>query len=190
MLSKNLGLAGVAGVEYTVRFKKEIKMRIGIVALSTLLLTTTLSAQTNNAGYAIESAITTNGNIGAGITRYSDTTEIGVSFSGLIINTHHNTKLFVPVLFGGFRKQIAEQTYLAYGLDLASKFGKDTGATIKSDYFIGPYVSIEHQLTPNVLFLAWLDPYSFEYERVGCVSSSTHRFLGSGGIGVSYFFTG
>lgn len=137
---------------------------------------------------AIQGVIVTNGNIGAGVAYYSDKAEVGFTVSGTINNRSQETKLITPALFGGLRMALSDKTYFAYGLDLATKIGKDSGKTIQSDWFVGPYVSLEQMLTQHVLLSGWVNPYSFEYEKTSGSSTSTHNIFGSGGLAISYLF--
>jgi hypothetical protein len=137
---------------------------------------------------AVQAAMATGGTLGIGLTNYSETKEYGFTLSGSVNNASNETKVFVPVIYGGFRKSISDLTYFAYGIDLASKFGREDGETVKSNIFVGPYISLEQVLTMNMLLVGWIDPYSFEYQKLGSSSVTTQKFFGSGGIGFSYLF--
>jgi len=168
--------------------------------LSAILLAASgaVSAQTEEVVYlyeeesfsalAIQSTIATGGNLGIGLTYYTDTTELGFTASGLTNTAEDDTKLFVPVIYGGLRVALGESTYFAYGLDLLGQFGHETGKTIAADYKIGPYISLEQELSSRLLLVGWIDPYSYEYKKEGDVSISTNRFFADGGIGLSYYF--
>ena len=138
--------------------------------------------------FALQGTIATDGAIGAGIARYTEHSEIGLTLSGITNNAEDHTKLFIPVLFGGWRKPIGDQTYFALGINLVNEIGTESGEHIHNDFIVGPYVSIEQALTKHVLLISWVDPYSYEYAKKGDDSISTSRFLASGGIGISYLF--
>src|SRR5436190_16327045 len=124
---------------------------------------------------AVQAAIATGGTLGIGLTRYTETSEIGFTVAGSINNASYETKILVPVIYGGFRKALNDQTYFAYGLDLASKFGREDGYTVKSNIFVAPYISLELALTTNVLLVGWIDPYSYEYQKLGSCSVTTQK---------------
>lgn len=138
--------------------------------------------------FAIQSAIVTGGNFGIGIANYSNIAEYGLTVSGTWNNASHDTRLFIPAIFGGFRHLLGEYTFFAYGLDLASKFGRENGMAVNADVFAAPYISLEQALTSHLLLVGWVNPYSFEYEKRGGVSVTTQKFFGSGGLGLSYLF--
>jgi hypothetical protein len=93
-----------------------------------------------------------------------------------------------PVIFGGFRKALYEKTYFAYGLDLIGTFGQDHGKSIKADYGIGPYISLEQMLTHNIMLAGWIQPYQHSYQKIGGTSVSTNSFFSTGGMGINYLF--
>ena len=94
----------------------------------------------------------------------------------------------MPVLYGGWRKSLGERTYFSCGLDLVGKYGRDAGKAISADYQVGPYISLEQLLTRHVMLEIWVDPYAYEYANKGGAETSTNRFFGSGGLGISYLF--
>lgn len=159
-------------------------------AVCALALCSTGYSQTLITGnhVAVQAAIATGGSLGIGLTHYSDYSEFGFTLSGKYNNASNQTKTITPVFFAGLRKLLGENTYFAYGLDFLTQFGKDNGQTINSDYAIGPYISLEQALTTHLLLVGWIDPYVYEYEKKGGVSTSTNRFFSSGGIGLSYLF--
>jgi len=139
-------------------------------------------------GIAVESSITGGGNIGMGLVRYTEQTEIGFSVSGTADTASAQTKLFVPVLFGGWRKALGEKTYFSCGLDLVGRYGRDAGQAISSDYGAGPYVSLGQVLTRHIMLVGWIDPYTYEYEKKGGIATSKNGFFDNGGLGLSYLF--
>lgn len=174
-------------------------MRFHSILSSLFLMTSTIAyaggeeiiyvvEEENFSTFAIQGTISTKGNIGLGITHYTEQTEIGMTFSGLVDNNgHEQTKIFTPVLYAGFRKPLAENTYLALGLDMASAFGRDEGKHIDADIQIGPYLALEQELTSRLLLVGWIDVYNYEYLKEDGVSISTNRIFASGGLGFSYY---
>jgi len=138
--------------------------------------------------FAIQGAIATGGTLGIGIVHYTENTEIGLTISGQINNASHSTKTVTPVLFGGLRNAICEGTYFAYGLNVVSTFGTDQGHKIKYDIGAGPYISLEQMLTCHVMLVFWIDPYQYQYQKIGKTSISTQSFFSTGGMGVNYLF--
>jgi len=137
---------------------------------------------------AVQGLITTGGNVGFGLVDYTNWSEIGATIAVEINNAHKQTKLFTPAVFAGLRKPIGEQTYFAYGIDLASTLGQDTGKNIDSDIQVGPYISLEQALTSHLLLIGFIEPYSYEYQKKAGVCTSTHRVFSSGGLAMSYLF--
>lgn len=136
----------------------------------------------------IQGALATGGNLGIGIIDYTPVTEWGVTFSGSFNNASYENRTFTPVIFGGLRKQIAEHTYFAYGIDALGTFGKKDGLTIDSDYAIGPYISLEQMLTGHLMLSGWIEPYQYQYQKLGGYSVSTHNIFAAGGVALNYFF--
>lgn len=137
---------------------------------------------------AIQAAIATGGNLGIGIVDYAETTELGLTISGTVNNASNQTKTISPVIFGGLRKALGEQTYFAYGIDLVSTFGRDHGSHINSDYAVGPYISLEQMLTSHIMLSGWIEPYQYHYVKIAGTSTSTNNFFSSGGIAINYLF--
>lgn len=138
---------------------------------------------------AIQGAIATGGTLSIGIVNYSETTELGFTISGTYNNASQPTRTVTPVIFGGFRKSIRELTYFAYGLNLVGTFGRNNGDTIKADYQVGPYISLEQMLTTHLMLSGWILPYQYSYQKTaGNSSTSTNSFFNSGGIALNYLF--
>lgn len=137
---------------------------------------------------ALQGSISTGGNLGVGLIDFTEKTELGISVSGKMNNASKQTKTITPVIFGGLRKALGENTYFAYGVDFASIFGRDQGQTINSDYSVGPFVSLEQMLTTHVMLTGWILPYQYQYQKKAGLSTSTHSFFGAGGIGINYLF--
>jgi len=139
--------------------------------------------------FAIQAAMATGGNLGIGVVHYTEHTELGVTIAGQINNAHHSTKTVTPVIFGGLRHALCEGTYFAYGLDFANTFGTNNGKKIKYDLSAAPYISLEQMLTHHIMLVLWINPYQYEYEKIGRQSSvSTQSFFSTGGIGLNYIF--
>lgn len=140
---------------------------------------------------AIQSALATGGILGIGVASFTEKTELGLTVSGSVNNSSRNqNKTITPVIFGGFRKALGQSTYFAYGLDLASTFGKTQGNTINSDYQIGPYISLEQMLTTHFMLAGWIQPYQYHYQKNSgsSTSTSTNNFFSTGGIAINYLF--
>lgn len=138
--------------------------------------------------FAIQGAMATGGNLGIGVVHYTEITEFGLTISGQINNSHHSTKTATPVVFAGLRNSLCEGTYLAFGLNFANTFGVDHGKKIKYDISGGPYVSLEQMLTYHLMLVFWIDPYQYNYQKIGKESTSTQSFFSTGGIGLNYLF--
>lgn len=167
--------------------KSKIFSMCCLIALSSLVHANGI-VETHSGHPAIQGSIATNGNVSAGVAYYTETTEIGLLVSASINNASSQTKLFVPAFFAGFRKTLLDNTYFAYGLDLATKVGRESGEEINSYIAVGPYISLEQALTKHFLLVGWIEPYSFEYEKKCSVSTSTNHIFSMGGLGISYLF--
>lgn len=154
-----------------------------IVSTALLAITSVASAQ-----IALQGAMATGGVMSLGVVQYTPSTEIGLTASGSINNAPDESKSFTPVVFGGLREALGEQTFYAYGLQLGDTFGQSNGETIKTDIFVGPYVSLEQMLTPHIMLSGWIMPYQYEYLKIDHVAVSTHDFFSAGGIAINYLF--
>jgi hypothetical protein len=141
-----------------------------------------------SAQIAIQGAMATGGVMSIGLVQYTPSTEIGVTASGSFNNADDETKTFTPVVFAGLRESCGEQTFFAYGIDLADTFGDLNGSSIKTDIQVGPYISLEQMLTPHIMLSGWILPYQYEYLKVDHVSVTTHDFFSAGGIAINYLF--
>jgi len=147
------------------------------------------SARSDMQGHwAIEGAIGTSGTVGVNFSRYEHAYEFGAGIGGVVNNSSSRTSLFTVSAYAGLRNYIAENTVFAYGLNLGTKFGRDSGDKVNSVVSTGPYVSIEQYLTEHVVASVWINPYYYEYEKKAGVGKSTNRFLSSGGVSFSYHF--
>jgi hypothetical protein len=149
----------------------------------------TLADTDNSSRLAVQGAIATGGNISIGLVTYREKTELGFTIAGKINNSSNQTKIITPVIFAGLRKAMKENTYFAYGIDFASAFGKESGETINSNYQVGPYISLEQMLTHNFMLSGWIQPYQYEYKKVGGSSTSTNNFFSTGGLAINYLFS-
>lgn len=143
----------------------------------------------NSSHWAIQGAIVTGGVASIGIAHYSDSIEFGAAVTGAMDNDSDKTSIFTPVIFGGWRKNILENTYFAFGLNIGANLGEDSGENLDPDIFAGPYISLEQQLTSKLLLVGWIDPYNYEYRRTDDESLSINRFFNSGGIALNYYFS-
>jgi hypothetical protein len=150
--------------------------------------------------WAVQGNIVTGGLFGIGLTRYTNSTEMGVTVAGTINDADAETRIFSPAIFGGLRKPLFDNTYFAYGIEAAANFGREDGYKISSDYSVGFYISLEQQLTPNLLLTGWIDPYNYRHQKLDydcdhhfCfmddTSVSTHSIFSAGGVALSYFFS-
>ena len=158
------------------------------ISTGLLLMTSVASADDKDTTHlAIQGALVTGG-MSIGIVRYTPTTEIGVAVSGSVNNAHYATQTFTPVAFAGLRKLLGEQTYFAYGINFSDTIGHQSGLTINADYQVGPYISLEKMLTTHFMLSGWINPYQYEYQKIGGISTSTHAIFNAGGISINYFF--
>lgn len=137
---------------------------------------------------AVQGAISTGGNLSIGLVDYTEKTEIGVTISGSVNNARRETRTVTPVIFGGLRNNIWNNTYFAYGLNVVGTFGREHGQRIQSDYQGGPYISLEQMLTCHLMLSGWILPYQYGYVKTGGSSTTTNSFFNSGGIGLNYLF--
>jgi hypothetical protein len=168
-----------------------MKLRLIVTAgfLSLCSLNAFANETDNNSNrIAIQAALATGGTLGIGLVDYTEKTELGLSLSGNINNSSNETKTITPVVFGGLRKALGEQTYFAYGLNLVGTYGRNNGQHINSDYQIGPYISLEQMLTTHMMLSGWIEPYQYQYQKIGGVSTSTHDFFNAGGLAINYLF--
>ncbi len=141
-----------------------------------------------SAHMAIQGALATGGTLSIGVVRYAPTTEIGVTVSGSVNNAPHTTQTLTPVIFAGVRKALLDRTYFAYGINFADTIGHQYGLTINADYQVGPYLSIEQMLTTHVMLSGWINPYQYEYQKIGGISTTTNGIFSAGGIAINYLF--
>lgn len=168
-------------------------MRKYLVLLA--LYTTTALAQpsttinTCNYRSGIQGAIATNGAIGIGVVGFTEGTEWGLTASGTRNNSQFQSNNFTPVLFAGLRYALADQTYFAWGIDMADTFGTNEGRHIDADYQVGPYISLEQLITDHFMLAGWILPYQYGYEKLSGTSSvTTQSFFSSGGLAINYLF--
>jgi hypothetical protein len=178
-------------IEYEIPKHKGTFMKISLI-LSVILAGIPALAPAEQTGNSpqlgVQAVIATGGSIGMGPVRYTEHTEMGLTVAGTIDNADAQTKLFVPDIFGGWRKALGEKTYFATGLDVLGKFGRDAGEAISADYLAGPYISVEQYLTPHLLLGIWVDPYTYEYADKAGTKTSTNNIFSNGGLGISYLF--
>lgn len=157
----------------------------GLVSLASA---NTTPPEVSSGRFGIQAAIATGGTLGMGVVHFTEKTELGFTLSGSYNDAYYQTKVIVPVLFGGLRHAIAERTYFAYGIDLVGVFGRDNGVKIDSNYLVGPYIGLEQMLTNNLMLTGWIQPYQYEYVKKCGASTTTNHFFASGGIGLNYLF--
>lgn len=138
---------------------------------------------------AVQMALVANAGMSIGLLHFDEYYSYGFNLAGKTSKTNNqNTQLFTPSLFAGGRYYLGCSTYFAYGIDLASKFGKQSGQNVKNNIGVGPYISLDYHMTECLVLTAWIDPYFYNYEKIGTVQSRTHSYFNNGGVGISYFF--
>ena len=138
-----------------------------------------------NSRFGVQGAITTDGDIGIGVVNYSEMYEMGFTLSGSVSN--NNTNSVSPSIFAGLRKPLLEHTLFAYGLNGGATFGETANVDTRS-YEVGPYISLEQELTHSLLLSGWINPYAYGYQKTGGTSTTTNNFFNTGGISLTYFF--
>lgn len=160
-----------------------------IITLALLSCFNLSYAYTNATGLAVQGVLVTGGNLAIGLVNYTANTELGFTLGASWDNKSQSTQLFIPALFGGFRQQILEHTYFAFGLDIAAKFGEINGQHIDTAISGGPYISLEQSLSSRILLTGFIQPYSIDYEKLAHSSTTTQHFFSTGGIALSYIFS-
>lgn len=170
-------------------------MRIGhlIVCLFALILTSPVFAFTKYDRIAIQGTLAAHGGSGGattgiGIVDYGRWFELGMNLSGEVSSGPDQTRLFIPVAFGGLRTHLFECIYLAGGINYSSKIGKQNGYHIKNDFTTGPYIGIEYLLAHHLLLVGFINPYSYEKERINGSTIVRQQFFNTGGIALSFLF--
>lgn len=138
---------------------------------------------------AVQMALVANAGMSIGLLHFDEYYSYGINLAGKVGKTNNlHSRLFTPALFAGGRYYLDCATYFAYGIDLTSKFGKEDGQTVKDNIGVGPYVSLDYHMTNCIVLSGWIDPYFYNYEKIGITQKRTHSFFSTGGIGISYFF--
>lgn len=172
-----------------------MKKGIFAIACCSFIFSSSLFAFTKYDRIAVQGSLSANNGqayTGFGIVDYGRWFELGTNLAGIVSNGRSKSQLFLPSAFGGFRYPIRDCAYFAWGLDYSSKLGNDAGQHIRSDYSVGPYISLEKWLTYNILLVGYINPYRYEHEvrkaNIGYTTENTHQFFSSGGIALSYVF--
>jgi hypothetical protein len=134
--------------------------------------------------WGLQAAVTTQGP-SAGITRYGRHYSAGIFGSVEWNNFSSQTQTYFLGAFGGGRALLSPGLYFAYGLDLGTLFGKVGGISISSSFTIAPYISIEYDLTNDLLLSLWTNPYSYTREKKCGMVFTTQRIF-STGVALSY----
>ena len=137
--------------------------------------------------WGVQAYIIDSGATAVGVVNYGECHSAGLSFAGYLKKSDKNSNIFSVSLFGGPRNKIRENTYFAYGFDIATRFGTQDGNRIKSSFAIAPYVSIEYQPLRQVILSVWTNIYTYQSELIANKRTTTHKF-GACGIGMSYLF--
>ena len=143
--------------------------------------------ETSSNRWGVQGAIVDSGATSIGLVNYGECHSAGITISGFLKTSGKTTHVFTPGLFGGPRFKIRENTYFAFGIDVGARLGKQDGNSINSSVVVGPYVSIEYQPVRHIVLSAWINPYTFQNERIAGKRTTTHKFA-AGGIGISYLF--
>lgn len=138
--------------------------------------------------WAIQSSIIFDGFFSVGLLRYTENYSTGIFASSSINDAPNKTQVVTPGWFGGPRFRIYDGTFLAFGVDVFAQLGRILGEQIDGSYGLGPYISIEQYLTPNLILAAWIHPYFFDHQQRANVATDVNRIFNSGGFGLSYLF--
>ena len=145
------------------------------------------TAQASSNHWGVQAAIVDSGATSIGLVNYGECHSAGLTIAGFLKTTGKKSHVFTPGFFGGPRFKVRENTYVAVGVDVGARLGKEDGNSINSSIKVGPYVSIEYQPVRYIVLTAWINPYTFQNERIGGKRTTTHKFA-AGGIGISYLF--
>jgi hypothetical protein len=138
---------------------------------------------------AIQMALVANAGMSIGFIHYDEYYSYGINLAGKAGKTDNkNTRIFTPSLFVGGRYPLGCSTHFAYGIDLSTKVGKEHGENVNSNIGTGPYISLDYDINDCLILTGWIEPYSYQYEKIGIIQSRTHSFFNTGGIGISYYF--
>ncbi|RZI46606.1 hypothetical protein [Candidatus Finniella inopinata] len=148
---------------------------------------TTKPAETSSNRWGVQASIVDSGTTSIGVVNYGECHSAGFNVSGFLRTNGKSTNVFSPAFFGGPRFKVRENTYFAFGVDISTDIGKKDGRSINSSVNVGPYVSIEYQPVSHIVLSAWINPYTYQNQRIGGQRTTTHKFA-AGGIGISYLF--
>lgn len=144
--------------------------------------------ETSSNHWGIQGSIVDGGATAIGLVNYGEHHSAGVTISGFLKTTGKTTHVFTPGFFAGPRFKIRENTYFAVGIDVSSRLGKDNGKSINCSVNVGPYLSIEYHPLRHIVLTAWINPYTYQNEKIAGKRTTTHKFA-AGGIGISYLFS-
>ncbi len=144
-------------------------------------------AETSSNYWGVQAAIVDSGATSIGLVNYGECHSAGLTIAGFLKTTGKKSHVFTPGFFCGPRFKVRENTYFAFGVDVGARLGKEDGNSINSSIKVGPYVSIEYQPVRYVVLTAWINPYTYQNEKIGGKRTTTHKFA-AGGIGISYLF--
>lgn len=145
-------------------------------------------SELSSSQWGVQAAITDGGSTSIGLVNYGEHHSAGITIAAYVVRGGKNSNVISNSAFGGPRIKVRENTYFAFGIDFGTRFGKQDGNTIKSSFFIGPYVSIEYQPLRHIVLTAWINPYTYQSERLETQQRVTKHKFGAGGIGMSYLF--
>ena len=139
-----------------------------------------------NGHFALQAAHSNSGN-SLGFVRYGDTYSGGIYGNYTSDNAAAQTSVGALGLFFGPRSNVAETTYISYGIDLIAVLGTLQGVNIDHDWIAAPYIGVEQNIGSRVVVTGWINPYSYEHKSLGGLTIVTHS-TGVGGIGIAYLF--
>lgn len=97
------------------------------------------------------------------------------------------TELTTIGFWGGLRNKVEEGLYFVYGLDCNFSFGKTSGSKYDSNYNVGPYISLEKELTKQVSLCVWTEPIAYSYSKVENTAVTTVTYFKTL-LSIQYFF--
>jgi hypothetical protein len=94
----------------------------------------------------------------------------------------------------GGRMPLGTLNYLAFGFEFGHHpGGREGGASLSSDYILGPYVSLQRYFAATpIMLLLWVNPVQYDHavevvDGVG-TATPTWRVFQTGGFGLGYLF--
>jgi len=98
------------------------------------------------------------------------------------------TELTKIGLWGGLRNKLDEGLYIVYGLDGNVSFGKESGSKYDSNYSIAPCITLEKELSKQLMISVWSDLIQYSYCKVENASAVTTITYLTSSLSIKYFF--